>query len=876
MTRSLAAVLLLTFLGTPAFGQRLPVNVHPEHYTLAFDVDLTNKRFEGTETIRVRLAQPASRIVLHALDLEFRGVTIRSGATAQTARVVLDKTTETATLIVPKALGAGAADIDIRYGAALNPALRGFYLSKANGRNYAVTQFESTDARRAFPSFDEPAMKATFDVSLTVDRGDTAISNGRLISDTPGPDDSKHTLKFATTPKMSSYLVAMAVGDFECLEGGSEGVPIRVCATPGKRELGRLALGMAGEILTAYNRYYDIKYPFGKLDMVAIPDFAAGAMENTAAIFYRESDLLADSSTASLATRKNIASVIAHEMAHQWFGDLVTMRWWDDLWLNEGFASWMETKPLAGAHPEWHLDIDEAQSTQEALELDALATTRPVHSNAETPAEIEETFDAIAYQKGAAVLRMVEHYVGAEDFRKGVNAYLARHAYGNATSEDFWTAIAAASQKPVDKILSTFVNQPGVPLLQVSLACDTSGHQLGLTAQRFSLQAPLDFARGRPSTSAAQWQIPVCRKYPNIVGASCTEMRSRAFTLPGSSCPAWIFLNAGAEGYYRTAYPPDLIRTLAPDVETKLTAPERLSLAGDEWALVRAGRHSVADYLTLIKGYGAESYSGVLEEVARRLETIRTQLVDNSERNAFEAFVRSLFGPAFADVGLSARTGESDDERSLRAVLVEVLAVIGNDTTVLNAARGRVREALSGGEPLDRETADTLIHAAARRGDAALFEAFVAAAAKAPTPEEYYRYLGALAYFEDPAMIDRGLNRLASDDIRSQDAAWYLRRLLANPDAGVNARAWKFLTTHWTELQPKLSVSFADAALVESLSSFCDAGTRDDIKAFFAANPRPAAARALEQTVERIDNCVAFRQKQAPALREWLAAQSRR
>jgi aminopeptidase N len=868
MMRRLAAVLLLTLLGTPAFGQRLPVNVRPEHYTLVFDVDLANKRFEGTETIRVRLAQPASRIVLHALDLEFREATIRSGASTQTARVVLDKTTETATLVVPKTISTGSADIDIRYGAALNPALKGFYLSKANGRNYAVTQFESTDARRAFPSFDEPAMKATFDISLTIDRNDTAISNGRLISDTPVPGDSRHTLKFATTPKMSSYLVAMAVGDFECLEGATEGIPIRVCATPGKRELGRLALGMAGEILSAYNRYYDIKYPFGKLDMVAIPDFAAGAMENTAAIFYRESDLLADSSTASLTTRKNIAAVIAHEMAHQWFGDLVTMRWWDDLWLNEGFASWMETKPLAGAHPEWHLDLDEAQSTQEALDLDALATTRPVHSSAETPAEIEETFDVIAYQKGAAVLRMVENYVGADDFRRGVNAYIARHAYANATSEDFWTAIATASRKPVDKILSTFVNQPGVPLLQVSLACDPGGHMLGLTAGRFSLQPT--------QSSAVRWQIPVCRKYASIQGTSCTEMRTAGVTLPGSSCPAWTFVNAGAEGYYRTAYPPEMLRTLAPDVETKLTAAERLSLAGDEWALVRAGRHSVADYLILIKGYGAETYSGVLQEAAVRLETIRTRLADDADRGLFEAFVRSLFEPTFKDVGFSSRGGESDDQRALRAVLLDVLAITGNDERVLDAAHRRVREALSGGEPLDRETAETLIHAAAKRGDAALFDAFLAAAAKAPTPEEYYRYLGALAYFEDPAMIDRGLNRLASDDIRSQDAAWYLRRVLANPDAGVNARAWTFLKTHWTELQPKLSVSFADAALVESLSSFCDAGTRDDVKAFFAANPRPAATRALEQTVERIDNCITFRQKQAPSLREWLAATSGR
>lgn len=860
--------MLLTFVSASAFGQRLPVNVRPDHYSLAFDVDLANERFEGSETIRVRLAQPTSRIVLHALDLEFREVTIRSGGAAQSARVVLDKTTQTASLVVPKAISAGAADIDIRYSAALNPALRGFYLSKANGRNYAVTQFESTDARRAFPSFDEPAMKATFDISLTIDRQDTAISNGRLIADTPGPGDARHTLQFATTPKMSTYLVAMAVGDFECIEGSSESVPIRVCAAPGKRELGRLALGMAGEILTAYNRYYDINYPFGKLDMVAIPDFAAGAMENTAAIFYREGDLLADASTASLATRKNIASVIAHEMAHQWFGDLVTMRWWDDLWLNEGFASWMETKPLAASHPEWHLDLDEAQSSQQALDLDALAATRPIHSSAETPAEIEETFDVIAYQKGAAVMRMVENYVGADDFRKGVNAYLARHAYGNATSEDFWTAIARASRKPVDRILSTFVNQPGVPLVQVSLACEAAGHMLGLTSQRFSL--------GTTPTTTARWQIPVCRKVSNIVGTSCTEMRSDTVMLPGSSCPAWVFVNAGAEGYYRTAYPPDMLSRLAPDVESKLTPPERLSLAGDEWALVRAGRHSIADYLTLIKGYGSEPFGAVLRQVAQRLEVIRTQLVGDAERPGFEAFVRSLFEPAFRNVGLVSSPADSEDRRALRAAIVDVLGTTGNDATVTEAARKRVGEALSGGEPLDREMAETLLRAAAKRGDATLFEAFLKAAADAKTPEEYYRYLGTLAYFESPGLVDRGLNRLMTEEIRSQDAAGYLRRVLANPDAGVNRRGWTFLKTHWAELQPKLSVSFADAALVDSLSSFCDAGTRDDIKAFFAANPRPAAARALEQSLERINRCIAFKEKQAPVFREWLAHESAR
>ncbi len=451
-----------------AFAERLPTTVTPEHYSLAFDVDLARARFEGAETIRVTLTEPGTRIVLHAVEITFHDVTITAGGRSQKAKVALDRANQTAILTVSTPIPAGTADINIRYTGILNNELRGLYLSRANGRSYAVSQLESTDARRMFPSFDEPVYKATFDLSATIDRRDTAISNGRLLSDTPGPGTAKHTLKFATSPKMSSYLVALAVGDFTCLEGAADGIPLRVCATPDRKALGAFALESAEYVLHYYNTYYAIKYPFEKLDMVAVPDFAAGAMENTAAIFYRDTDLLVDSSHASVAALKNVASTVAHEMAHQWFGDLVTMRWWDDLWLNEGFATWMESRPLAVWKPEWHMDVDQALDTQRALNLDSLKSTHPIHSPVETPAEIDESFDLIAYEKGAAVVRMIENYVGTQTFRTGVNAYLAAHAYGNATSVDFAAAIAAASGKPVDAILPTFVNQPGVPLVGVS------------------------------------------------------------------------------------------------------------------------------------------------------------------------------------------------------------------------------------------------------------------------------------------------------------------------------------------------------------------------------------------------------------------------
>src|SRR5712691_7801371 len=482
-TFAILTVALLTAL--PASAQRLPTIVTPDHYDLAFAIDLGHERFEGTETIRVQVAEPTPLVVLHALDIQFREVTIGAGASAQTATVTLDEKNQTATLTVPTPLAKGPAELHIRYSGALNTQLRGFYISRTKLRKYAVTQFESTDARRAFPCFDEPAFKATFAVTLTVDRGDTAISNGKVMSDTSGPSITQHTMKFATTPKMSSYLVAMAVGDFKCLEGGADAVPIRICATPDKKELGHLALEAAQHILQFYDGYYAIKYPFVKLDVVAVPDFAAGAMENTAAIFYRETDLLADAKSASVGTRKKVASILAHEMAHQWFGDLVTMRWWDDIWLNEGFATWMSDKPLAAAHPEWNIPVDEALENQKALNIDSLMATRPIHVDVRTPEQIEELFDAITYEKGASVMRMVESYVGTETFRKGVNDYLQAHAYANATSEGFWKAIAATSGKPIERILPTFVNQPGAPLLDVSIACANGRPAVTLKQQRF-------------------------------------------------------------------------------------------------------------------------------------------------------------------------------------------------------------------------------------------------------------------------------------------------------------------------------------------------------------------------------------------------------
>jgi aminopeptidase N len=865
LTASLTSAIVVLCATTAARAQRLPTTVTPTHYDLSFIVDLPRARFEGSETIQVDVAQPTRTIVVNAAEIAFREVTIGTGASLQKAAVSLSEPLQTATLTVPKPLPRGATEIHVTYAGILNDKLRGFYLSTEKDQRYAVTQFEATDARRAFPSFDEPAFKATFDISLTIDRRDSAISNGRVISDTPTPDGARHVVKFSTTPKMSTYLVAMAVGRWSCLDGAAEGVPIRICGTDGKRDMGRIALDLTQQILKFYNTYFTIKYPFGKLDLLAVPDFAAGAMENTAAIFYRERDLLVDSSDASLAARKRIATVIAHEMAHQWFGDLVTMKWWDDLWLNEGFANWMESRPLAAIRPDWNIAVDQAIDNQAALSQDALTNTHPLHVNVETPAQIEEAFDAITYQKGASVLRMIENYLGPDTFRKGVNAYLQAHAYGNATSADFWNAMTTASGKAVDRILPTFVNQPGAPLLEVTLSCINNRSQLDISQQRFSLE-PAPTAR-----SAERWQIPVCVKAGSSSAGGCDLIADNRQTLSlGPACVPWAFANAGAQGYYRTAYSPETLRALAPRIEEVLTAPERLSLSGDEWALVRAGRHSAADFLALASGYAHEHTDGVLSNVTDRLDFVEKYVTNDGSRPRFEEFVRTLFRPLFQEIGFTSTSVDSDERRALRATLISTLGTIGADDQVAAMARTALDRSLAGGPPLDPTLARSIIAVAAQRGDRALFDAMVAASERATSPDERYRYLYALAEFRDPALIDRALNYALTPKLRSQDTASFFARLLSEQAA--RPLAWAFLKQHWTGLESKLTISGGDTTIISALSSFCDAAARDDISAFFARHPLPAAARTLSQTIERINNCASLRTAQTPIVANWLAA----
>jgi aminopeptidase N len=861
---SLSAAFVL-LCSSVALAQRLPANVTPVHYDITVTPRLADATFGGHVTIRVRLASPSSTIVLNAAEIKFGAASISAAGSRRQAGVAVDAPREQATFRFPGPVPAGEADLEIAYEGILNDDLRGLYLSKANNRRYAVTQLEATDARRMFPSFDEPAFKATFALTAIIDEKDHAISNGAVISDTTGPGVGKHTVKFETTPKMSTYLVALAVGDFECIAGSGDGIPVRVCSTPDKKQLTGFALESTQKIVEYYNRYYSIKYPFKKLDIVAVPDFAAGAMENTAAIFYRETLLLA-TPDASVRVRKDIAGVLAHEIAHQWFGDLVTMQWWDDIWLNEGFANWMMSKPLKAWRPDWRVELDEVQDNHTAMNLDALRSTRPIRSKASTPAEIGELFDPIAYEKGAAVLRMLEEWVGEKDFQKAINSYIEKYQYSNARAEDFWGTLTTVTGKPVDKVMATFVDQPGLPLVAIDVRCAGAASRAVLSQERYSRDP------AQSSSAPAQlWQIPVCLR-SSSGDTHCEVLREQRMEVSFTSCPAWVMGNAGARGYYRTATPPDMVRTMAEKIGM-LSAAERKAVLADEWALVRAGRHDVGTFLDLVSGFSEERTANVMETLHGLLDTIDSEFTTDATRPAYRAWLAKFAAPAVAHAALPGKSGDDDETKAMRATVVSLAGGTARERQVLSTARTLVLQELDKPGSVESTLLDVVVHLGALEGDRSLYDRYLARSKAATDPEERYRYLYGLTSFADPALVRWTMDLALSEEVRSQDAKLVIGRMLTNTDT--QRLTWQLTQQRWDAIQKKTGEFVGNTVIVSALSAFCDATVAAEIETFFSTHPVPDAERTLQQSLERINTCTRTAAAQGPKLAAWLKARAR-
>jgi aminopeptidase N len=860
--RILAALLLLPALNNLAGGQRLPASVVPSHYKLFIDPNIETQRFSGDETIDVQLGQASKEIVLNSLDLEVSSAEVIAGGKTQQAQVSYDQPEEMIRLVVGDALPPGPAALHLKFSGKLTAGLRGLYLSKTARRSYAVTQFEGTYARMMFPAFDEPGFKATFDLTVVADKQDTAISNGHIIHDAPTANPVRHALTFSTSPRMSTYLVALAVGDWQCLERKVDAVPIRVCAVPESKDKAQFALDVATHSIQFYNQWYGIKYPFGKLDMLAIPDYEWGGMENTASIFYRDTSLLLDEATASLFSRRSHATVIAHEIAHQWFGDLVTAAWWDDIWLNEGFATWMQAKPIEAWHPEWHLEDDEAATTQEIIGLDSLSATRAIHGDPKTSAEIKEMFDGITYEKGGAVLSMLESYVGPEIFRKGVNAYLRAHANGNATSADFWHAEAQASGKPIDQLMPTFVLQPGVPMLTVTSSCNADKAQAAFTQQRFFL-SPERLNAGSPE----QWQIPVCMKLEGNEACSLVTAKKQEASL--GQCPAWLFANRNAKGYYRVAYTRAELNAVAGVAESKLNAPERIALIEDTWAMTRVGKNSVVDFLGLAQALRSERDLAAINSLAADLEYVSDSLVPEKESAQFNEFVRKQFEANEKGLGWTVRSGDSDEQKAVRASLLGILGR-SEDPEAVATARALVQSYIKDPASVEGTLVSPAFATAAAQGDAGLYEQISAALPKARSTGEYNTYLLALALFSQANLAQRTLALVDAGKVRQQQYPLLFSVLLANTHA--QDAAWGYLKEHWSDLAEKVT-SFGGRGAVSALGNFCSDDKRADVARFFQQHPAPGAQRTVNQSLERIDNCIEFKKIQQQNMDSWLQLQ---
>ncbi len=853
-----ACAALISFTSSPALqAQRLPTDVTPQHYSLTLQPDLKAATFTGKEEIDVTLDKPSNSITLNAVQITFQTVTITADGNTQTANVTENKADEQATLHVDKEIPAGAATIKIEYTGILNDQLRGFYLSKAAHRNYAVTQFEPTDARRAFPSFDEPAMKATFSTTLIVDKGDTGISNTNIVSDEPGPTADKHTIHFATTPKMSTYLVAFLVGDFKCLSGESDGVPIRACATPDKVQMGAYALKGAEFFLHYYDTYFGIKYPMPKLDMIAIPDFEAGAMENFGAITYRETVFLIDDKTASPNAKKTVAIDVAHEMAHQWFGDMVTMKWWNNLWLNEGFATWMESKAVSAWKPEWNLSQDEALDLDGVLNYDAGKITRAIRANADTPGEINEMFDGITYQKGGAVLAMTENYETPEVFRKGVHNYLEAHMYGNATAEDFWNAQTAASGKPIDKVMDSFITEPGVPLLTFS---SPQGGSTEVAQQRFFLDP--EAHADHPQT----WTVPVCFRAGETPKCELLSAARQKLSVPDAD---FFFANANDRGYYRTLYDATDYNKILSMAETKLSPAVRIGFAGNEWALMRSGRSGIGNYLDLAGVLSGDQNAGVIEDLAGAIDATDERIATPEDRVKLAAWVRQEFRPSYDRVK-EISPSDSVEKKQLRAILFGVLGEIGRDPQIIAQAKDLTNKYIADQASVEPSLVRPAVMIATENGDSRLFDQLQQLSKTSNNPDVEETALISLANFHDPALVRRALDYATSGQVRNQDSIFLFIVALHSRDT--RPIAWEYIQKNWDKVHAQMTTA-SGGYLVQSTGSFCSADRAQEVQTFFAAHPVAAAQEAIKRATNSIHDCTVLRATQQPKLTEWLAKQ---
>lgn len=838
---------------------RLPSFVVPSHYRISLEPNLDEATFSGSVEIEVEIGQATDNIQINSADLAITSAVVLDAVGGKTVAsgVEIDEKMERATLSFDSELSSGPYTIVTEFTGILNDKLHGFYRSVFTDNDgvehsIATTQFESTHARRAFPCFDEPAFKASYGVTLVVPSGQFAVSNGPDISTTDLGDGRKSIL-FEDTMVMSTYLVAFIVGPFEATDPVDvDGVPLRIVHPIGKGHLTDYSLEAGTFALKFFSKYYGIPYPGQKLDMVAVPDFAFGAMENLGCITYREVLLLVDKSRSTEPELLRVADVIAHEIAHMWFGDLVTMEWWNGIWLNEAFATFMATMCSDNFNADWGRWNQFSLERSMAFDVDSLANTRPIEIEVNSPDDAEAMFDLLTYEKGGSVLRMLEQYLGEEEFKDGISYYLNKHKYRNTETNDLWDAIEHVTQQPARRIMDSWIFQKGYPLVSASISDD--GSTISLSQDRFL------YTEGEVADTTI-WSVPVVLK----VGTSSSVEEVR-YLLEEKSAeikldyPAeWATANAGGSGFFRARYSAEMLKSLSCTMFENLTPIERYGLVDDTWSSVMAGRTSATDFLDFARSFQPETDLDVWTVLSGCLAGL-DKLVDGEAKLQYKTAIRDLAQPALDRLGWEPGDSDTSRDLELRGLFIRLLANVGDDDIAIKNAGDLHDSYLVDAGSVEPNVAAAATGVVASKGDPAQYEVFLDKYQNPTTPQEERRYQSALSAFPGEAEMDRTLAMSLDGTVRTQDAPYLIAVCMRNKEQGY--RAWEFVKNNWDQINK----DFPANSIVRMLSGVTSLGKpeqADDVIAFFDDHEVPQGQLTLQQTLEKLRVNVALRERES-------------
>ena len=840
---------------------KLPKDVVPTHYALRLEPKIETASFRGRETIEIDVRAPVRQIVLNSRGLEIT----RARLGEQVLSPRLDEAAQTLTFTLRDELPAGLNQLVLEFSGKLNEQPFGLFLSRyqdgAAQKHALATQLEATDARRMFPCWDEPVFRATFELTAVVPAAHTAVSNMPIAAETPLAEGWKE-VRFATTPSMASYLIAFCAGEMESIEDEVEGVRLRVLTTPGKREQARYALEATKQILPFYNEYFGTKYPLPKLDQLALPSTGASGMENWGAILYNDTALLYDPATSSQWTKERVFEVVAHEIAHQWFGDLVTMAWWDNLWLNEGFASWMGTKATDRFNPEWQTWLRAAGDKEGAMSLDARSTTHPIQQPVPTEEAANDAFDEITYQKGQSFIRMLESYLGEQAFREGIRGYMQRHAYSSTTTADLWQALEDASGKPVRSFAAGWTQQPGFPVVKLREKIGEGVTEVEIAQERFTLN--------QTKPEPLFWAIPIA------LGPAAAPLEARVVLLkdrqlaplpiePGLALKA----NLGDVGYFRVWYDDALFKRLR-KAASLMAIADRLNLLNDTWAMALADRAPVARCLELISTLGEDPSYVIADRIVGTCSFIHELERGEPGEADFHVWASRLLRPHLARLGWDARAGESQLDALLRSSVIDLLGALGDEPVRAEAAR-RFRAFVAKGEPIPADLRRTVLAQVGRDADAETWEKLHAFARAESSTEQKRNLYRALASARSSELAGRTLALALTDELIPEDATRLVHQV---GDQGEQpALALEFARTNLDVLLAKVGALNANSYVPGLFRPFAEAARAEELEAFARAKLPPEAAYQVAKAAEEIRFKAALKKRLLPDIDAWCRAQ---